>query len=265
MSPDERKAWVWQRVEKLLFSPAGEKDQRNWCACYVQSLARYWGIPEFATRVGFPQAGFRLPLMDFSLKYDLAEWNSGQGRASVQMAFEGVDFAAYDIDRKYQSRRSLLKEPVRKPLKLLYPSQGTREDDIARDVRWVLERFILHPCAHVHLVPDIFAYLPAKHELAVLGVEDEPFRKGVHEIRLGFGLTNPFAALFQFRIQLRRDTREEGRHGKKLNAIASRSWCVRQFSRPTTRTRFRRGRFSRWKGDAVPSTLSGSEGMHELQ
>jgi len=193
MNPEERtrKAQVWRRVEELLFSPSGENEQRQWCACYLRSLASFWGLPEFAVGTPFPRAEFALPLPGFCLSYDLSEWNSSPKRASVRMKFEGVLFAAYDVDHACQTRRSLLNEPEDSLLGK-YPQVAARASDVAGDVQWVLDRFVLHPCAHVHMMPDIFGCLRDDHE---------PFRDVVHEIRLGFGQTNPFAALFQLRTQ----------------------------------------------------------------
>ena len=42
-------------------------------------------------------------------------------------------------------------------------------------------------------MPDVLGYL---------GPAYEPFRDVLHEVRLGLGITNPFAALFQFRMNL---------------------------------------------------------------
>ena len=141
---------------------------------------------------GFPDANFALPLPGFCLSYDLARWNDRPKRASLRLAYEDVVFASYDIDHTYQSRRLLFDEPSGS-VTGQYPNTSARTEDLKADVQWVLERYILHPCAHVHPVADIFASLRDSRD---------PFRDVLHEIRLGFGLTNPFAALFQIRVQL---------------------------------------------------------------
>ena len=186
---------VWHKVERLLFSPAGTEKQREWCRYFQQSLALYWGIDAFAVLYpGFPNASFNLPLPDFSISYDLSGWGNDPRRSSVRMIFKGVVFACHDIDHAYHDRGSLADTP---PGSILsrnhYPNRHTRSDELMTDIRWVLDRFILHPCAHFHPMPEVLGYL---------GPAYEPFRDVLHEVRLGLGITNPFAVLFQFRMNL---------------------------------------------------------------
>jgi hypothetical protein len=197
MTPQERKrrAILWHRVERLLFFPVSAADKRTWCACFIRSLAPYWEIEPFAvTGSAFPGANFSVPLIDFSLSYDLSEWGNDLGRSSVRMIFKGVVFACHDIDHAYHDRGSLADTPPGGVLnRNHYPNRHTRSNDLMTDIRWVLDRFILHPCAHFHPMPEVLGYL---------GPAYEPFRDVLHEVRLGLGITNPFAALFQFRMNL---------------------------------------------------------------
>lgn len=197
MTPQERKrrAVLWHRVERLLFSPVSASDKTEWCACFRRSLAQFWEIEDFAVQgPAFPIAKFSLPLPDFSVLYDLSEWGNDPGRSSVRMIFKGVVFACHDIDHAYHDRGSLADTPPGGVLnRNHYPNRHTRSDELMTDIRWVLDRFILHPCAHFHPMPDVLGYL---------GPAYEPFRDVLHEVRLGLGITNPFAALFQFRMNL---------------------------------------------------------------
>jgi len=189
----ERLRTLWHKMERLLFSPSGVKEQQTWCWCFVRSLARYWEIDDFVvTGSSFPNASFQLPLQDFSLSYDLSKWGDKLPRSSVRMMFKGVVFACHDIDHGFHDRISLSDSPPRGVLSH-YPNKRTRSDELMADIRWVLDRSILHPCAHFHPMPDVLGYL---------GPDYEAFRDVLHEIRLGLGLTNPFAALFQFRMNL---------------------------------------------------------------
>jgi len=195
MTPEERerRAILWNKVERLLFSPAGKSDQTTWCACFLRSLARYWEVDEFAVPGSpFPSASFRLPpLSDFSLSYDLAEWGSNR-RSSLWMMFKRVVFASYHIDHQYQDRVSLSDPPPGNVLKR-YRSQSTRSRELLTDIHWVMDRYLLHPCTHLHPEPDALRYL---------GIDYDAFRYVLHEVRLGFGIANPFALLFQFRMNL---------------------------------------------------------------
>jgi hypothetical protein len=190
-----RRAVLWHKVERLLFSPPGQETQSKWCWCFVRSLARYWEIDDFVVSCpAFPVAEINLPLPGFSISYDLSGWGNDPGRSSVRMIFKEVVFACHDIDHAYDDRISLLDTPDGGVLnRNHYPNRHTRSDDLMTDIRWVLDRFILHPCAHFHPMPEVLGYL---------GPAYEPFRDVLHEVRLGLGITNPFAALFQFRMNL---------------------------------------------------------------
>jgi hypothetical protein len=198
MTPQQRRrrAILWHEVERLLFSPVSETDKRTWCACFIRSLAPYWQIESFAVPGStFPKANFSLPLTDFSLSYDLSGWGNDSRRSSVWMIFRGRIFACHDIDHDYHDRGSLLDPPTGGILnRNYYPNHRTRSDDLMTDIRWVLDRFILHPCAHFHPMPEALGYLDQ--------AAYEPFLDVLHEVRLGLGITNPFAALFQFRMNL---------------------------------------------------------------
>ena len=195
MTPQERnrRAILWHKVERLLFSPADMQTQRTWCRCFARSLAQYWGIDEFLIlNSTFPVAKINLPLPGFSISYDLSRWGNDLGRSYVRMIFEGVVFACHDIDHAYHDRSSLSDPPPDRVL-AQYPNRGTRRNDLMADIRWVLDRYLLHPCAHFHPMPEVLGYL---------GPAYEPFQDVLHEVRLGLGITNPFAVLFQFRMNL---------------------------------------------------------------
>jgi hypothetical protein len=187
----ERRALLWQIVERLLFCPANDRDRKTWCVCFFLSLADYWGIGSFLVpSIVFPTARFNLPLPDFSISYDLSECGNNPQRSSLQMIFKEVKFASYDIDHTYHGRDSL-SNPPSGGLLSHYPKPATRNSELMEDICWVLERFILHPCTHLHLIDDVLEFLTTGQDnrTAVL-----------HEIRLGLGIANPFAALFQFRM-----------------------------------------------------------------
>ena len=195
MTPQERtrRSMLWHKVERLLFCPASAEDQRTWCYCFVRSLARYWEIEDFVVPGSvFPAASFSLPLPDFSLSYDLSGWGNDTLRSSVRMIFDRVAFACHDIDHDYDDRVSLSEPPPDRVL-AQYQNLRTRRDELMTDIRWVLRQYLIHPRTHLHLIVEAFG----RREPA-----DENFREVVHEVRLGLGITNPFAALFQFRMNL---------------------------------------------------------------
>lgn len=189
----ERRLMVWNSTERLLFSPSGRDNQAKWCVCFLRSLARYWAIDEFVrTGPHWPKGEFSLPIPGFSLSYDLSGWTDASPRASIWMKFQEKSLAAYDIDHRYDAKEKLC--PML-PGGLLgrYLNTATREAELMADIQWVLDRYLIHPCAHMHLWPEFLLALGAGAHLST---------EVLHEIRFGAGIINPFTALFQFRINL---------------------------------------------------------------
>lgn len=194
MTPEEckRLALLWHKVEKLLFSPANKKEQREWCAYFLQSLADYWGVDQGYAGTAFPRGEFQVPVPGISASYDLGQWNGNPARTAMRLKYEDVPFASLDTDQAFPDRLTLLETPPGSVLGQ-YRNMATRTADLRADVVRVLDAYLMHPCAHLHAMEDIFRILwdsPPASTLASL-----------HEMRLGTGLTNPFARLFQFRLQ----------------------------------------------------------------
>ena len=198
MNTDDKKryALLWAQVESLLFSPCDAEKERDWCMHFMRSLRRCWEAEIIAPGKAYPQCDeLSMPLPGFSLSYNFGKWGQNPSRFSIRMSFENVVFACHDIDKCYAPRVDLL-EPPREPpsdsLLNFYPDIDRREQSLKEDTMWVLDRYLMHPCAHVHLVDDILDFLREDHA---------PYRDVVHEIRLAMGYENPFAILFQYRIQ----------------------------------------------------------------
>ena len=198
MTPEEQRrlARLWFEVERLLFSPAKSGDRRTWCDRFLGSLAGYWQSEEFLPPPSaFPTAEFSLPLPGFSICYDLSGWSAQGGRASVRAKFEQTVLASHDMDHNWCDRAAL-SEPPGGPVLAHYRNLRTLADDLLQDATWVLDNLIVHPCAHLHAEGDILQRLKERPR----GLDDQ-FKGVLHEVRLGLGLTNPFAALFQLRLQ----------------------------------------------------------------
>ena len=108
------------------------------------------------------------------------------------MTFEKAEIACHHIDHAFDDRISLY-DPPGGNLLAMYPNRASRKNDLLADICWVLDRFVFHPCVHLHPSPDILSYLKCV---------DEVFYECLHEVRFGVGMTNPFAALFQYRVNL---------------------------------------------------------------
>jgi hypothetical protein len=194
MTPQEqeRRNKLWHLIEHKIFQPASTDDQRKWCSLYVKTLARFWEVDSFSVPQFFPNAKFSLPLPDFAIEYDLSNWVNNPPRASLRMMRKGMEIACHHIDHAYQDRL-ILQTLSDGNILSHYPNAVSRPTDILNDIRWVLDRYVFHPCAHLHPSPDV---------LAPLVPADSDYCKCLHEIRFGIGITNPFAALFQYRVNL---------------------------------------------------------------
>ncbi len=194
MTPEEcrRLALLWHKVEKLIFSPPNVEEQRNWCTCFLRSLADYWGEEHGYTGAAFPGGEFQIPIPGISASYDLGQWNGNPPRTAMRLKYEDVPFASLDTDQAFPDRLSLFEPPAGSIL-AEYPNTTTRAADLRADVVCVLNAYVMHPCAHLHAMEDIFRTLWDSPSPSTM--------ESLHAMRLGTGLTNPFACLFQFRLQ----------------------------------------------------------------
>jgi len=192
----KRYALLWNRVESLLFSPRNIDKECDWCMCFMRSIDRCWGAGIIAPGKAYPQCDeLSMPLRGFSLSYDFGKRRQHPPSFSIRMSFENVGFACQDVDKFHASRVDLLEPPDLPTGSLLsHYSADTieREQSLREDTKWVLDRYLMHPCAHVHIAPDVLDFFHDYHAA---------YRDVVHEIRLSMGCENPFAALFQHRIQ----------------------------------------------------------------
>ena len=193
MTPQDRRRYLlWHLIERHAYCPSSSANQRTWCTLFVASLSKFWGVDPLVVDPVFPRGSFPVPGTDFAIEYDLSNWAGVPKRASVRIRFKGVEVACHHIDHAYKERMGLLDPPSGKVL-TLYTNKASQSEDVLEDVRWVLDCYVIHPCAHVHPSPEILAN----------GADlDAGFRKCLHEVRLGTGFTNPFAALFQYRVNL---------------------------------------------------------------
>ena len=188
----ERLSLLWHQIDRGLFSPASQTDQRTWCACFVNSLSMLWEVDSPVVGAAFPMATLSLPMPGFAIEYDLSNWAGNPRRASLRMMFEGVEIACHHIDHAYHDRMMLLNPSAENVLRQ-YPNMASRNADLLADICWVLDRYVFHPCAHLHPGPDI---------MTCLAPRDDAYRACLHEMRFGVGITNPFASLFQYRVNL---------------------------------------------------------------
>lgn len=186
-----RRYFLWNKIEHLVFCPASSRDQSTWCSLYIATLDNLWEIDPPITESTFPSARVHLTLPEFAFEYDLSRWSENPQRASLRLLHAELEIASHDIDHAYHDRMSLTPD-LTGNINQHYPNSATN-DDLLTDICWVLDRYVFHPCAHLHL---------NSARVITLVDSDETFRECLHEIRFGCGITNPFVALFQYRVNL---------------------------------------------------------------
>ncbi|MGI9277395.1 MAG: hypothetical protein ACR2PT_21425 [Endozoicomonas sp.] len=177
---NKRRAYLYQEVIELLFSPA-KGCQANWVSSLLGSLYTFWGVDSYP---GKPKKnGFEISADNIGITCE------GEFRDD---GYFSIDFHAYDfVDEEHYIKGNPFSwshhvDPVRYfrlPLKAFLGQQnsdktkalaGVDEEDVAA----ILDTLIFHPCEHMHIESCI-----------------------PHQIRLGGGISNPFQYLFHLRYQ----------------------------------------------------------------
>lgn len=182
MDNDIIRAYIWDEVIRLGFSPSGGKNMLDWIRTYGLSLQNFWEEEEIPFRMKKHENGQvnieifckRQACMDLELSMtNLSTHNTRflhnpPERQGELMWVHGVDLANYF----FFPERSLLNK------------YGKRDEALSKindyHIEAVVDGLICHPHTHQHIESPI----------------DE------HEIRIGGGISNPFLFLFHLRYQL---------------------------------------------------------------
>lgn len=211
MTDGERRAIVWNEIERLAFKPRSDRDKRTWLNLYRTKVVVFWETEPYSyTRnLQLKSVELRLP---FSLKCLCIIASMDKYEVCIQASKSttsttSTTFWQSHVDSKYSSKGTLL-NPAAK-----YPSQDRQR--LPEDVEAVLNGMIFHPRCHTHL-EKIAGAIDSQGSLQS---ELSP-----HEIRIGGGIENPFVFLFHLRYQfclISKDVREnEKRRLKDLFVTA---------------------------------------------
>ncbi len=102
------------------------------------------------------------------------------------MMREGVEIACHHIDHTYHDRMDLQTPPGGNVL-AYYPNRASRNEDLLYDICWVLDRYVVHQCVHLHPGSDI---------LPCLVPEDDAYSECLHEISFGVAISNRLKPYF---------------------------------------------------------------------
>jgi hypothetical protein len=176
---DERKAIVWDAIERLAFQPA---KQETWLGLYAKTLHNMWDIEPNWSRLDVADQ-LMVPFLGLTCDYTLE--SAAKYEATIS-ASERLLLALH-FDPGYLSKAGLHTAPKQ------YPHQA-RDRSLRSDVQAVLDGMIFHTRAHSHLHDHGFAMWNANDD-------DESELLDLHEIRIGTGIENSYVFLFHLRYQ----------------------------------------------------------------
>ncbi|MBN1579040.1 MAG: hypothetical protein JW913_20930 [Chitinispirillaceae bacterium] len=174
-----RRAFIWDRIIQLGFSPRTVTDQKSWIWLFKQNLLTFWGIenqPVYekfsATEVNLTYPG---KTFDEEMIFDCKVTDDGQ--FSINAMFGERIWWVHEYDCKFYSPSfHIFLSVISKHSRVNFILKNIERGDIEE----VINGLILHPCVHQHIIHPVDR----------------------HSIRFGGGITNPFLYLFHLRYQL---------------------------------------------------------------
>jgi len=181
MNQTERRAIVWDTIERIAFRPSSNNDRSTWLGVYAKTLHKLWGMEPMWNHFGSSDI-FDIPFLD--LKCDYTIENAEKYSVSLQNSTTSCNYWQNDIDPKYLSKASLY------PANAQYPSQ--QRAHLQRDIKAVLDGMLFHPRCHTHI-----------ENIGIPPMQLDPDKGGLssHEVRIGGGIENSYIFLFHLRYQ----------------------------------------------------------------
>jgi hypothetical protein len=179
MKETERRAIVWDTIERIAFRPASPK---KWLGVYAKTLHKLWGMEPMWAHFN-PDDNFSVTFLNLRCSY-LIESADKYLVSLVNNSIDGHLYWQNHIDPGFLSKSSLHLASKKYPF--------SHRKHLQEDIKAVLDGLIFHPRCHVH--PD---------DLGVQHNQLDPEIGGLlaHEIRIGGGIENPYVFLFHLRYQ----------------------------------------------------------------
>ena len=208
MDKDIIRAYLWQEIIRLAFSPSSTKEQKTWLALYAKSLKNFW---EVGTYPGNPR--------EYKGRLSIIIDNLFVPNVCFECTIESMQKfsvrCVYENDHKVMHPYMLLHDmdgqdfdfPRQTFLTCCGKGKVARKKFSDDDIEAVVDGLLLHPAVHMHV--------------------ESPF--DYHEIRLGTGIDNPFQYLFHLRYQL--CLFNEKRQAERVRLITLFSDAIRSQSR----------------------------------
>lgn len=171
MNKDVVRAYIWEDIIKLGFSPSTTKNRKSWVCQYLKSFKGFCEIDSYPT-IPKKEISGSICLSDIFFDYSIGKKDKFAVTVNFMQKNSELSWT-HDFDPSFFSLSNL------KFLNFKKRKEAVKKMK-AGDVREVVESLITHPTPHQHI----------------------NYPKDVHEIRIGGGLTNFFLYLFHLRFQL---------------------------------------------------------------
>ena len=174
------RAYLWQDIIRLGFSPSGTKNQKSWLFQYGKSLKSFWEVENYPYppyQIGDSLAATIDSSRSLGLTFEYAIEDAQKFTVRMMYAPPRKDHELmwmHDMDGQYFSL----------PIQNFLTNCHSRNQAVLKmnlnDIAKVVDSLIMHPLPHQHI--------------------ESPLDN--HDIRVGGGLLNPFLYLFHLRVQL---------------------------------------------------------------
>ncbi|PIQ07743.1 MAG: hypothetical protein COW71_15305 [Ignavibacteriales bacterium CG18_big_fil_WC_8_21_14_2_50_31_20] len=192
------KAYLWQEVIRLGFSPSSERDRKNWLFQFGRSLKDFWEIEEYPP-TPTKNSTFAASLTSSTKINMLIDYSiSNLSKYTVKFLYipsKQELIWKHDVDTTYFlfPKESILNkfkklQQAKKEFKNFAPIVRTKI------IKNVSDGLLFHPAVHQHI--------------------DSPIDE--HEMRIGGGIDNPFVFLFHLRYQLCPDKDKRNKEKERL-------------------------------------------------
>ena len=193
-----RRAFIWDRIIQLGFSPRTDINKKSWILLFKQNLLSFWGNesqPVYETRHSATVIRVTYPGLTYDDEVVFECRISNDFQFSVDVLQGDNIWWVHEYDQKYYSPSFDVFLPfISGRTRGASPLNTTLGRD---DIEAVIDGLILHPCVHQHIRYPVYR----------------------HEIRLGGGITNPYVYLFHLRYQLCPDERRRENERLRLTEL----------------------------------------------
>ncbi len=179
MNDNERRAIVWDTIERLAFRPPG--NAQKWLGVFAKTLHELWGIEPTWMHFKLDDQ-VDLPLSPLTCSYHIESML--KYTAEILQKNSVNCYWRTHVDPFYISRGALARANA------TYPHQQWAQ--LRGDIEAVLNGMIFHPRCHSHL-DDM--------GLEHIQLDEQKGGLSLHDIRIGGGIENPYVFLFHLRYQ----------------------------------------------------------------